>query len=102
MSDSSKIPKPPPAETPGEGASDRPEDATAAEPGLAWDAENLDFGPALADGTPTQHHVPAAPPTPAGGDSQQARIKTQDESPTVISKLPLRAAANGNGPNGSV
>ncbi|MBI1915246.1 MAG: serine/threonine protein kinase [Planctomycetes bacterium] len=101
MSDSSKIPKPAPADTPGEGVPDRTE-ATAPEPGLAWDAENLDFDPALVDNTPTEQHVPAAQPAPASGDSQKAKIKKQDESPTVISKLPPRAAGNGDGLNGSL
>src|SRR5207248_9452974 len=54
------------------------------------------------DGTPTEQHVPAAQPAPAAGDAQKARLRAQDESPTVISKMPLRVAANGNGPNGSV
>jgi len=58
MAESSMIPKPAPADTAGEGAPDRPDDMTAAESGLAWDAENLDFNPVLADNTPTEQHIP--------------------------------------------
>jgi len=84
MTESSKIPKPVPA---GEGAPESPE-ASAAEPGLAWDADNLDFNAALVDRTPTEQHVSAAQPAPASTDSQKAKLRKQDDSPTSSRNFP--------------
>src|SRR4051812_21203628 len=95
MAESSKIQKPAPADAAGDGAPER-QDA-AAEPGLAWDADNLDFNPALAENTPIEQHA-----QPASTDSQKARLRKQDESPTVISKPPLRVAGNSETLNGSL
>src|SRR5215475_1350632 len=93
---SSKIDKPAPAADPRQPTPESPaaddlasgvqDDATSAEPGLTWDADNLDFNPALADSTPTEQHVPAAPPD-APADAPKA-ARNQDESPTVISRVP--------------
>src|SRR5215813_3103578 len=108
---SSKIDKPAPAADPRQPTPESPaaddlasgvqDDATSAEPGLTWDADNLDFNPALADSTPTEQHGPAGPPA-APGDSQKARIKQQDDSPTVISKAPVRAGPSADMLNGSL
>ncbi|HKB39379.1 MAG TPA: serine/threonine-protein kinase, partial [Gemmataceae bacterium] len=108
---SSKIDKPAPAADPRQPTPESPaaddlasgvqDDATSAEPGLTWDADNLDFNPALADTTPTEQHGPAGPPA-APGDSQKARIKQQDDSPTVISKAPVRAGPSADMLNGSL
>jgi serine/threonine protein kinase len=101
MTESNKIPKPAPADPAGEGVPERPE-PSAAEPGLAWDAANLDFNADLVDDTPTEQHVQAAQPAPAANDSDKAKVRKQDESPTVISKIPPRITANGDGTNGSL
>src|SRR5262245_2561726 len=106
---SSKIEKPAPdprQPTPESQAADEralgvPDDATSAEPELTWDADNLDVNPALTDGTPTEQHVPASPPA-AAGDSQKARIKQQDDSPTVITKAALRGGPAADVLNGSL
>src|SRR5262249_9078531 len=98
MAESSKIEKPtPPDPIPG----DRPEDAAATEPELAWEADNLDVKPALNDNTPTAPHIPIVSPQ-SPDNSQKARSKPQDDSPTVITRPPLLASAHADGMNGSL